>query len=842
MIESIRLKNFRKHQDTRLEFDNEFNLIYGRNNAGKSTIFYAIEYCLFGNVQGFKKISQLTNYKKKAVGVQLIFRGRDGNTYKLQRMHKISGKSRSAKGFYTLKKIVDDGEAYILSSDHGEREEDLSLKINELLGITKRFFETGILFYQGSVSEILKGDKKLDIVFGITSAIALAETFGEYALEYEKEVKGISTFKATLDQSKKERIEYQKKLDIQIKEEELNRENILTKKEELDHFNQFKEHSQLISQAVEKFQEKRKNLENFNLKNEIIRKELEESKIKFGSIPELRKENDKLRVKLDEINKSLISTEKEFEKNQNGLMEIEKEKVEKEGLQKQKSELLKEINNIIKEKGEKQELEKTVREKRKQVSIIMTDTSEVEKELQTIQDFFRTTEREKGDIEGILQRRKETKDKPKCEYCGNDVDPQRIIEDINEYQEKLRLLDKQIKNREDKNKSLKIKLNKLRDDEKQLNKDINDFESIVNNLNNLENKLQDGLNQNFEEIISKIQKSKEKIENSIKSERDKLNILRQDENKIQEKSNELESQLKHYDELNEKLEEISKEIKEAQISHNKEKELLLKTLMETKKEIESRLKGKLKKESTKNEIFKAKINIILEKIDDVKTQFSIENTLNIKEDLKELIITKIAEISTSISHYSQQAEKYKIQIEETKNNIKRLDKDIANTEKKIQDLEEKEKIAIKYRKYQDVFKEVQGIIRENICSILEEKILELHEILSTTKEFERLHVDSKDYSLSITPLNMEEKEAYPANLYEGGGQKLILGISYKFSLGQILGTAPFLLIDEPTEFMDQENRINLLSNLSSVLKNNQLMLITHQDVNKIRCNKKIEIN
>ncbi|MHA1456226.1 MAG: AAA family ATPase [Promethearchaeota archaeon] len=105
MIESIRLKSFRKHEDMSLEFDEKFNLIHGRNNAGKTTVFFAIEYCLFGGVLGFKKISQLTSFKSKTIGVELIFRSRNGDRFKLQRMHKLVGKTLAAKGFFTLKKL-----------------------------------------------------------------------------------------------------------------------------------------------------------------------------------------------------------------------------------------------------------------------------------------------------------------------------------------------------------------------------------------------------------------------------------------------------------------------------------------------------------------------------------------------------------------------------------------------------------------------------------------------------------------------------------------------------------------------------------------------------------------
>ncbi len=55
MLIALKLTNFRHHASLELEFEPKFNLVSGRNNAGKTTIFYAIEYVQFGTVPGFKR-------------------------------------------------------------------------------------------------------------------------------------------------------------------------------------------------------------------------------------------------------------------------------------------------------------------------------------------------------------------------------------------------------------------------------------------------------------------------------------------------------------------------------------------------------------------------------------------------------------------------------------------------------------------------------------------------------------------------------------------------------------------------------------------------------------------
>ncbi|MHA1843214.1 MAG: hypothetical protein ACTSWE_02965, partial [Promethearchaeota archaeon] len=77
---------------------------------------------------------------------------------------------------------------------------------------------------------------------------------------------------------------------------------------------------------------------------------------------------------------------------------------------------------------------------------ISKELSQLEKENNNLQEYFRNAEREKGDIEGILKRREESKNKPTCEYCGNTIDPSKITGDIKKYKSKLNKINDEIKN------------------------------------------------------------------------------------------------------------------------------------------------------------------------------------------------------------------------------------------------------------------------------------------------------------------------------------------------------------------------------------------------------------
>ena len=188
MIERLRLRNFRRYKDATLTFKPGVNFIEGLNNVGKTSLFYAIEYALFGRVENFKTIRALMPPGRKSIGVELVFVGRTGERFLLQRAHITPPKSKKTMdGHFTLKALADDGERYLLASDFGDTEDKLALKLQELTGLTRRFFSIALHMRQGDISAILDGAKQLDIVLGVTAASMAEEELRQMALELEKE-------------------------------------------------------------------------------------------------------------------------------------------------------------------------------------------------------------------------------------------------------------------------------------------------------------------------------------------------------------------------------------------------------------------------------------------------------------------------------------------------------------------------------------------------------------------------------------------------------------------------------------------------------------------------------
>lgn len=207
MIQRLRLKGFRRFVDQTFELAAGVTFIDGRNNAGKTTLFLAIEYALTGTVAGARSQAMLLNPAARGLGVELVFTGRDGKTYKLQRLHQLPPKSRTRLvGHFTLKEIVGpDDERYVLSSDFQDHEDALAKKLQEITGISRRVLDLAVHVRQGDITKILDGDPRLDIALGITAAQTANEEMRSLALEDEQAIEALPALEASLAHLERER-------------------------------------------------------------------------------------------------------------------------------------------------------------------------------------------------------------------------------------------------------------------------------------------------------------------------------------------------------------------------------------------------------------------------------------------------------------------------------------------------------------------------------------------------------------------------------------------------------------------------------------------------------------
>lgn len=207
MIRKLRLKGFRRYADATFELAGGVTFIDGRNNAGKTTLFLAIEYALTGTVVGARSQAMLLHPGSKGLGVELVFTGKDGKVYKLQRLHQLPPRAKSRLiGHFTLKQLVGpDDERYVLSSDFGDHEDVLAKKLAEITGISRRVLDLAVHVRQGEIARILDGDPKLDIVLGVTAAATANEEMRALALADEDAAEELPAIEASLAHLEHER-------------------------------------------------------------------------------------------------------------------------------------------------------------------------------------------------------------------------------------------------------------------------------------------------------------------------------------------------------------------------------------------------------------------------------------------------------------------------------------------------------------------------------------------------------------------------------------------------------------------------------------------------------------
>ncbi len=125
-ILSIHLKNIKPHRDTELNFVSGINVLSGNNGVGKSTIFEAIGYALFGvNASDFVgNIDRFITIGAKKGEVTVTFMTDTGETYKVSR-------SVGAGSKWLLYK--ENGDSFEVEEHSGSLETEARIK--ELLGL-----------------------------------------------------------------------------------------------------------------------------------------------------------------------------------------------------------------------------------------------------------------------------------------------------------------------------------------------------------------------------------------------------------------------------------------------------------------------------------------------------------------------------------------------------------------------------------------------------------------------------------------------------------------------------------------------------------------------------------
>lgn len=154
ILTSLHMQNYKKYKDFSLDFAEGLTGIIGRNGSGKSTIFDAITFALYGDVRGEKETIRYAKADaKEPVKVMLEFEI-EGKSYKVVR--EMRGKALSAKAH------LYDGDDVLLA----ESAKGVTGEIIKLIGMTKEAFMHTVFASQKELTALsgLKNEDRKKII------------------------------------------------------------------------------------------------------------------------------------------------------------------------------------------------------------------------------------------------------------------------------------------------------------------------------------------------------------------------------------------------------------------------------------------------------------------------------------------------------------------------------------------------------------------------------------------------------------------------------------------------------------------------------------------------------
>lgn len=742
-FKKLHLENFKIHKNLDIEFYNK-NIIIGENGTGKSTIFHAILFSLFGSTVkdaiGANNLSSFIRYRSNKSIVELYFKEKDREY--LVRREIFSNEVRS-----TIYEI-DNGNYIILANG----EKNVNKKIMEILNVKRPSKIVDIIYVkQGDLGKYMKLSGKQELTNLIEKYFNIDE--------YHAIIKIISGVLRDID-----------------KEKGYLEKNILE-----------------YSKDIEKFREM--------FGNKDTDKLLEDSK-RYNELKKKKENLEKLYYELQAIYSNidfkLLSQENYYINKRKEIKDI----VDK--LNEALSNLRAEKKFIKYKEYSEQYLNKSIEELEEILKIL-------EKEIQNI------------NYEDIIRKENEYKD---------------IINKIDEYL---------------KNKDVEIEYNKINSEYEKILKDIASLEYSISEIKRIEGIILELGNvcpvckrplseDEHKSIIEEFRKNKE---NYTKKYTELLELKRE----IEYKKNNIEKIYRKVIYIKDEL--IRKNINLDNIENEKNK------IMNEYNEVRDKI------EKYNN------YNLILNTLNYIKSKKIDESIRNLEENYnkykKEL--DDIEKIINNIENMKKLFERYNNRLKEAGySTIDDIRRDIENLEKEIkpleniredliklykEKLEKYERLKIKLNNLRDGEKNLNILynslvkfvekLRENIASMLSEyfkqyffKLYRYDDITDVGLElnYGRGKSEYIYHFYVIKRIDGVDIKKYLNEAGLSGGQIKILDLAFRLALMKALNIKfNVIMLDEPTESLDENVRINLAELLDS-MTDFQLILCTHDDLFK----------
>jgi len=841
-INKVELKNYRIHKDYALSFEKGINLLLGSNGSGKSSVLEAIGFALFDS--GARGNNEDIVSKGETSGsVKILFTGNDEKEYEIER--------KFGAGSYV--KLVN-----LESLDKWTGSKDVYRIVGKILNIDNIngvFFESVICAKQNKFIDIfIKGDKKqadhFDELFDTAIYSDLCEKLREQnEKKYEDENKIKIAKKETLASQQKNIADLEGELKKQHeelaseKEKQANLENELKgKKKELDEYNNLKER---INSKEKEVKNSKSNIENFTkarndavryLKDsEAARAFLEEKKDDYEKYESAKKESDALEKELLQFKNAA----KEYKELQNQQQKL---KDDQNKLQSDKKIEENNINSfteqISKQETEQKEEQKKLKEIESNKEAKRIELENIKKQVETLHPIINELEKLANSKEDKAKEEKRLK-KTEAELTSGICPTLKIscpkIANKDFFENQFKELTKEKNEIEEKIKELSQKAGFA---------SIDEIKSSMKSSETLLIKQQQEI-KNFDTHINDCNKKFKKINDEIsvllKKKESSLNNV----NKIVETASEKIVELQKLEPKIKKAEEDKINAEKLQSEINKIKNETLSKLEETYKKCLLHQKTANEYEMRKNHLETSeksilneteKMNKFSDELNKLKASFS-EEDLKLKTEAfdnltnaNKSVLQKAAGLQKDIEQKAKEIEECK----KTENEIRKLNSEIAIIRQKL---------------------ELTKIFREKIKGlgriVAEERVRSIASVASdyynriTNKEKTISWVCSEDDKYSLYLKNDEDlkddekKKSGFANLC--GGEQISVAIAVRLALSQEFGNSGLIILDEPTNNLDENKRQLLAENLPKMVENlTQLFVVTHDNTFRDFATKVIE--
>ncbi|MBP9491331.1 MAG: SMC family ATPase [Aliarcobacter sp.] len=775
ILTNLKLENFKKYTNFEIAFESGLIGIIGKNGAGKSTIFEAILFALYGELKnkGDKEVVRNSNASSKdAVIVELDF---EFDTIEYKVIREFRGKTLSANAkLYKNSELITTGAKEVTTS------------IMNLTKMSKDAFVHTLFASQKELTSLSNSkpeDRKKMIrkLLGLEKIDFVEKELIEKSRELKRE---ISAFAEVLLSAE----------DISIKKEhiveytnqsELLQKDINTRTTLLDNT---KTQEQTIKQELELYTKTKEQKQNLQARCELLKSSIKSHQINQDK---LSNELNNLKVKQEEL-RGLQSVKQEYTSLHESIKEQEKLKefhIRKEGL-------------IL----EQNELRDQYKKAKETISLLEFETKE-HKEL---------VEKEKAlelKLESIKQTliQIQTKEKTLLQEIAGE---QKLISDISKKIENITNL-----GRESNCPTCTRPL-------------LDEYDNVILSLEHIVKTTQKEKIEKATINLEEIQKNKEQIEESQKAYIKEHFELSKAINLIESKNKDLQLQKEHFEKVTQKGVKNKTELAKLEIysyDNTIHEQLLLKQKeLKTKYEYVLSLETMLKRvDSIKEELQTSiqnqdKYNLELLKKD---LEFQAINYDEVKHQEK---IKQYDEVQSQKDSLTAVINELKIKIATIQGQIKTIQESLNNNEiqlSKVQtkkdDLNDYEKIKISLAEFKTKLNSKVAPRISDIASTMYAQI--------TKGKYQHIEV-SNDFDFYI----YDEGKKYPIERFSGGEidlANLVLRIAISKTLSELSGASSveFLAFDEVFGSQDENRRMEILEAFHTIKEQyRQIFLISHE--------------